>query len=120
MTGQDRRYYAEEETWLGGLSTNGAHRVVQHFADSLGRETNRVVSVTSEQGAAVHWNAYAGEVLSCAAVSYPYGGDDCQVALSARGKRTVRTVACDTTSETSAETVYDADGQEVSHSETFA
>ena len=120
VTGQDRQYYAEEETWLGGLSTNGAHRVVQHFADSLGRETNRVVSVTSEQGAAVHWNAYAGEVLSCAAVSYPYGGDDCQVALSARGKRTVRAVACDTTSETSAETVYDADGQEVSHTETIA
>ncbi|MGN0855300.1 MAG: lipid II-degrading bacteriocin [Kiritimatiellia bacterium] len=120
VTGQDRQYYAEEESWLGGLSTNGAHRVVHHLADCLGRETNHIVSVTSEPGSATCWNTYAGDVLNASFVSYPYGGDDYKEVLSLRGKRTVRAVACDVASETSAETVYDADGREVSHVETIA
>lgn len=118
VTGQDRLYYAEEETWRGGFSTNGAHRVVQHFADCLGRETNRVVSVSSVPGDAVHWDAYAGEVQNTALMFYPFGGDDYRIAVSARGKRTVHATACDFMSDVSVETVYDADEREVSHTET--
>lgn len=120
VTGHDRQYYAEEETWLGDLGTNGAHRVVQHFADCLGRETNRVVSVSSEPGGAVSWDAYSGEVLGSSSVSYPCGGDDCMVAVSARGKRTVGTVDCEFSADIMAETVYDADEREVSRTETTA
>ena len=41
-TGTDSLYYAEEDVWYGCQSWNGDHRVVQHFFDGFGRETNTV------------------------------------------------------------------------------
>lgn len=118
LTGQDRQYYAEEETWLGDLCTTGAYRVVQHFIDCLGRETNRVVSISSEPGSAASCGTYTGEMLNSSSVSYPAGGDDCRIAVSPRGMRTVLTVDQNSSSEVSSETVYDADGHEVVRTET--
>ena len=89
VTGQDRLYYAEEDVWLRGLSTNGLHRVTQHFMDGLGRETNVVVYVAETDGEATNSTASAGRVVSQTTSAYPYGSSDCMVSVDERGKRTV-------------------------------
>lgn len=89
VTGEDRLYYAEEDVWLRGLSTNGAHRVTQHFMDGFGRETNVVVYVAETAGEATNRTASAGRVESQSTTAYPYGGSDYVETVDERGLRTV-------------------------------
>ena len=89
VTGQDRLYYAEEDVWLRDVSTNGLHRVTQHFMDGFGRETNVVVYVAETAGEATNWTASAGRVVSQATSDYPSGTSDYLESVDERGKRTV-------------------------------
>ena len=89
VTGQDRLYYAEEDVWLRDVSTNGQHRVTQHFMDGFGRETNVVVYVAETAGEATNWTASAGRVVSQATSAYPSGTSDYLESVDERGKRTV-------------------------------
>ena len=93
VTGLDGLYYADEEVWLAGLSSNGEYRVVQHFFDGLGRETNTVTFAGGAPGAYAVPDAACGS-NGCARISeetsYPFGGDDCSVSVDARGRVTVR------------------------------
>ena len=89
VTGQDRLYYAEEDVWLRDISTNGLHRVTQHFMDGLGRETNTVIYVAETSGEATNKTASAGRVVSQTTTAYPYGSSDYMVSVDERGKRTV-------------------------------
>ena len=52
QTGTDSLYYADEDVWLADVSTNGAYRIVQHFFDGLGRETNTVTYAGTMPGEA--------------------------------------------------------------------
>ena len=93
VTGLDGLYYADEEVWLAGLSSNGEYRVVQHFFDGLGRETNTVTFAGDAPGAYDVPDAACGS-SGCARISeetsYPFGGDDCSVSVDARGRVTMR------------------------------
>lgn len=89
VTGRDMLYYADEDVWLRDVSTNGKHRVTQHFMDGFGRETNVVVYVAAAAGEATNSIASAGCETSRTSVSYPYGGSDHVVTVDGRGKRTV-------------------------------
>ena len=89
VTGQDRLYYAEEDVWLRDISTNGLHRVTQHFMDGLGRETNTVFYVAETASEATNSAASAGRVVSQTTSAYPYGSSDYMVSVDERGKRTV-------------------------------
>ena len=89
ITGQDRLYYAEEDVWLRDISSNGLHRVTQHFMDGLGRETNVVVYVAETAGEATNSMASAGRVVSQETSAYPYGSSDYMESVDERGKRTV-------------------------------
>ena len=93
VTGLDGLYYADEEVWLAGLTSNGEYRVVQHFFDGLGRETNTVTFAGGEPGAYTAPDAASvagADQQSSVSTSYPFGGDDCSVTVDARGKVTVR------------------------------
>ena len=89
VTGLDGMYYAEEDVWLADVSTNGMHRVTQHFMDGFGRETNVVVYAGSVPGEATNFMSSAGCESSVASVSYPFGGSDWSETTDARGLRTV-------------------------------
>ena len=89
VTGQDRLYYAEEDVWLRDISSNGLHRVTQHFMDGLGRETNVVVYVAEAAGEATNSAVSAGRVISQTTSAYPYGGSDYMESVDERGERTV-------------------------------
>ena len=52
-TGTDSLYYAEEDVWRAGVAEDGRFRIVQHFFDGLGRETNTVTYAGSNEGEAV-------------------------------------------------------------------
>ena len=52
QTGIDSLYYADEDVWLSDVSTNGAYRIVQHFFDGFGRETETVTHTGSTPGEA--------------------------------------------------------------------
>ena len=52
-TGTDSLYYAEEDVWRARISEDGRFRIVQHFFDGLGRETNTVTYAGSNEGEAV-------------------------------------------------------------------
>ena len=60
VTGEDALYWAMEDVWLREVSTNGLHRVVQHFADRFGTETNTICYAALEAGEATNWCASAG------------------------------------------------------------
>ena len=53
QTGTDSLYHAEEDVWLSDVSTDGAYRVVRHFFDGFGRETNAVTYAGTMPGEAV-------------------------------------------------------------------
>ena len=88
VTGQDRLYYADEEVWLREISTNGEHKVTQHFFDGLGRETETVVYSAAVSGEATNFAASDGKRLRSAVTYYPHGGSDSSVAIDERGKVT--------------------------------
>ena len=52
QTGTDSLYYAEEAVWLSDVSTNGAYRIVRHFFDGFGRETETVTHTGTAPGEA--------------------------------------------------------------------
>ena len=89
VTGQDRLYYAEEEVWLRELSTNGEHKVTQHFFDGLGREIETVAYSAAVAGEACVATAPSPS-SHCTRVTktYPNGGDDISVTVDARGRVT--------------------------------
>ena len=93
VTGRDRLYYANEDVWLMDVSTNGMHRVTQHFMDGFGRETNVVVYVAAAAGEATNSMASADCETSRTSVTYPYGGSDYMVSVDSRGKRTVSVIS---------------------------
>ena len=105
-TGSDDLYHAEEEVWLADVSTNGAFRVTQHFADGLGRETATVAYAGSTPGEAeVSVEPDAAQTLS--RTSTEYGVDErggVVVHTDERGAVTVRRVehpgGCTETTET--------------------
>ena len=111
VTGQDRLYYAEEDVWLRDISTNGLHRVTQHFMDGLGRETNTVIYVAETSGEATNKTASAGRVVSQTTAAYPYGSSDYMVSVDERGKRTVVEMSDYEDRTTTLERVYDGDAQ---------
>ena len=111
VTGQDRLYYAEEDVWLRDISTNGLHRVTQHFMDGLGRETNTVFYVAETSGEATNKTASAGRVVSQTTSAYPYGSSDYMVSVDERGKRTVVEMSDYEDRTTTLERVYDCDAQ---------
>ena len=111
VTGQDRLYYAEEDVWLRDLSTNGLHRVTQHFMDGLGRETNAVVYVAETAGEATNSTASAGRIVSQTTSAYPYGSSDYMVSVDERGKRTVVEMSDYEDRTMTLERVYDGDSQ---------
>ena len=111
VTGQDRLYYAEEDVWLRNISTNGLHRVTQHFMDGLGRETNTVIYVAETSGEATNKTASAGRVVSQTTSAYPYGSSDYMVSVDERGKRTVVEMSDYEDRTTTLERVYDCDAQ---------
>lgn len=88
VTGQDRLYYAEEDVSLRELSTNGEHKVTQHFFDGLGREIETVTYSAAVAGEATNSTASSGKALATVTKWYPYGGDDCVSELDMRGKLT--------------------------------
>ena len=88
VTGQDRLYYAEEEVWLRELSTNGEHKVTQHFFDGLGREIETVSYSAAVAGEATDSAASDGKAATVTTKTYPNGGDDSSVAVDARGRMT--------------------------------
>ena len=88
VTGQDGLYYAEESVWLRELSTNGEHRVTQHFFDGIGREVETVVYSAAVAGEATDSAASEGKVVTVATTDYPLGGDDSSVRVDERGKMT--------------------------------
>ena len=88
VTGQDRLYYAEEEVWLRELSTNGEHKVTQHFFDGLGREIETVAYSAAVAGEATDSAASGGKAATVATKTYPNGGDDSSVTVDARGRVT--------------------------------
>ena len=93
VTGQDRLYYADEEVWLRGVSTNGKYRVTQHFFDGLGREIETVTRIGNSPGAYAVPSASSptgADFVSYATTAYPDGGDDSVISVDARGKMTVR------------------------------
>ena len=110
-TGHDRLYYAEEETWLQDVCTNG-YKTTQHFFDESGRETNTVVFVGTTPGEAVVYSASDGRRVSESTVSYPYHGASYEVDVDQRGKRTVRMLSLYDDREETVEQVY-ADANEV-------
>ena len=109
VTGQDRLYSAEEDVWLRDMSTNGLHRVTQHFMDGLGRETNVVVYVAETVGEATNRTASAGRAVSRTTTSYPYGGSDYMVSVDGRGKRTVVEMTESEDSTRTVERLYEGD-----------
>ncbi|MGN0876098.1 MAG: RHS repeat-associated core domain-containing protein [Kiritimatiellia bacterium] len=106
LTGRDQLYYAEEDVWLREVSTGGCHRVVQHFMDGLGRETNVVTYVATTNGEATDWTVSTGRRLSEVRTCYPYGGSDWSEEIDARGKRTVLSVCDDENCSESLERMY--------------
>ena len=92
QTGTDHLYHAMEDVWLADVSTNGAFRVTQHYFDALGRETNTVVCIGTEPGAAVSQSHNSIIPQFHISTVYPYGGDDCVVRTDERGAvtRTLR------------------------------
>lgn len=52
-TGTDSLYFADEEVWRVGVAEDGRFRIVQHFFDGLGRETNTVTYAGSNEGEAI-------------------------------------------------------------------
>ena len=91
VTGYDTLYYADEEVWLRGLSTNGEHQVTQHFFDGLGREIETISYSASQSGEATDFSASNGKIIAQSTRDYPFGGADCSVEIDARGKTTVNT-----------------------------
>ena len=106
VTGQDRLYYAEEEVWLRELSTNGEHKVTQHFFDGLGREIETVSYSAAVAGEATDSAASDGKVATVATKSYPNGGDDSSVTVDARGRVTTEESADFVDRTECAETMY--------------
>ena len=88
VTGQDRLYYADEDVWLRDISTNGEHKVTQHFFDGFGRETATVVYSAAVSGEATDSAASDGKRLRSSVTYYPHGGSDSSVAIDERGKVT--------------------------------
>ncbi|MBQ7187951.1 MAG: hypothetical protein IJR99_00900, partial [Kiritimatiellae bacterium] len=100
QTGTDHLYHAEEDVWLANVSTNGGYRVIQHFSDALGRETNTVTYVGTTPGEAAVpigeaallplQNAGGGQLaVATVTTSYPHGGSDYAIHTDERGKVTV-------------------------------
>ena len=85
VTGEDTLYYAEEEVWLREVSTNGLHKVTQHFVDAFGRETNTVIYVADAEGEATDRTASDGRRLSEAVAAYSGLADDCADSRDGRG-----------------------------------
>ena len=115
-TGQDRLYYATEEILAPLVSRDPYYyapardnRIVQHFMDAAGRETNTYVRFSRNEGAAVnpnftpHWASPSFPETT----SYPDG-------VSGRAIRTDRLGVVTATSSHSSQAL------EVSASETFA
>ena len=90
VTGYDQIYNADEEVWLADISTNGGYRVVQHFFDGLGRETNTLVYVGHTPGEANDFAASNGKAVMVDTTDYPCGGSDYAVHTDARGVETIR------------------------------
>ena len=88
VTGQDQLYYADEDVWLRDISTNGEHKVTQHFFDGLGREIETVVYAAAVSGEATDFAASDGKRLRSMVTYYPHGGSDSSVAIDERGKVT--------------------------------
>ena len=87
QTGTDHLYYANEDTWLSEVSTNGHYRTTMHFFDALGRETNTVVLACSTPGEANDPSPMPqASPLAQTTTAYPYGGSDYSVATDERGK----------------------------------
>ena len=105
VTGQDRLYYAEEDVYLGEISSGGGHRVTQHFLDVLGRETNTTTYVETTPGAAVDRDASAGHEVAVRETFYPRGTDDLVVRVDERGKTTTAETAGTQAGTTTTETV---------------
>ena len=91
VTGQDRLYFADEETWMLEVVSNG-YKVTQHFVDGFGRETNTVTFVGTVPGEANDWRVSEGRRIAETRFDYPWGGDGCEIALDSRGRRTTRTI----------------------------
>ena len=85
VTGYDQIYNADEEVWLADISTNGGYRVVQHFFDGLGRETNTLVYVGHTPGEANDFAASNGKAVTVATTEYPNGGSDLAIRTDERG-----------------------------------
>ena len=87
-TGTDHLYNAYEEIWITNLTGNAGYRVTQHFYDALGRETNTVVCIGSEPGAAVsHFhNSIIPQLHNC--TIYPCGGSSYSIRTDERGATT--------------------------------
>ena len=105
VTGQDRLYYAEEDVYLGEISSGGGHRVTQHFFDVLGRETNTTTYVETTPGAAVDKAASNGHEAAVRETFYPRGTDDLVVRVDERGKTTTAETAGTQAGTTTTETV---------------
>ena len=104
QTGTDHLYNATEEIWLTNLTGRAAilaatgatgilpvdgYRITQHFYDALGRETNTVVCIGSEPGAAV--SQFHTSILPQFHTStiYPYGGSSYSIHTDERSAQTV-------------------------------
>lgn len=88
VTGEDDLYWADEEVWLRSFGTGGVHRVVQHFCDGFGRETNTVVYAAGVEGEATDWTASDGRRLSTGAAEYAGTGEDAVDEADGSGKCT--------------------------------
>ena len=87
VTGEDKLYFADEEVWLREVSTNGQHKVTQHFVDAFGRETNTVVCVAEDEGEATDRAASDGRRLYEETASFAGLTSDQADTCDRRGKR---------------------------------
>ena len=107
VTGEDRLYWANEETWLAEVSTNGGYLVTQHFCDGLGRETNTVTTIGYTPGEFTQPSAALAERERVVTkIEYPYGGTSYSRKTDGRGAVTESSTYRSTTEEETSEWTY--------------
>lgn len=112
QTGTDSLYYADEDVWLSDVSTNGAYRIVRHFFDGFGRETETVTHIGSTPGeATVPYEPSADQMPFSMTVEY---FDDSQNGTSERiderGKVVYGSSWRQASAEQTGESIYGTDG----------
>ena len=92
VTGEDHLYWADEEVWLRAFGTGGVHRVVQHFCDGFGRETNTAVCVGLSEGEATDWTVPNARRLCADSAAYAGDAEDWFETVDRNNKRTTTRV----------------------------